>query len=250
MWSADVVFDRTADGRALKGLTVVDDATTEAVAVVPARALGGQPVTRVLDRLALERGLPGVLRTDNALECCGRVMLPWHTPAVSRLGSSSPVDRIRTRHGVVQRTVPRRVSHRAGPAPAARRIGNRFPPPPLFLHDPGRFEGTQVEPSRLDGCRQTLDVERVRPQTTRRQLVTETRSNGFDSRRRQPLPLYEECFQSTSIVQGSVRLGAGRRTGPHAKGSTGTSCAAVRLYCASVRPPCVRVTGRRAIVVG
>ena len=38
----------------LKCLTIVDDATTEAVAIVPARALGGLPVTRVLDRLALE----------------------------------------------------------------------------------------------------------------------------------------------------------------------------------------------------
>ena len=63
------------------------------------------------------------------------------------------------------------------------RIGNRFLPPPLFLHDPGRFEGTQVDSSRLDGCQQTLDVERVRPQTTRRQSVTETRSSGFDSLR-------------------------------------------------------------------
>ena len=44
------------------------DATTEAVAVVPARALGGLPVTRVLDHLAITRGLPRVLRTDNALE--------------------------------------------------------------------------------------------------------------------------------------------------------------------------------------
>ena len=61
--SADFVFDRTADGRVLKCLTIVDDATTEAVAIVPARALGGLPVTRVLDRLALERGLPGVVRT-------------------------------------------------------------------------------------------------------------------------------------------------------------------------------------------
>ena len=78
------------------------------------------------------------------------------------------------RHGPVEE---------AGPAPAARRIGNRFPPPPLFLHEPGRFEGTQVDSSRLDGCQQTLDVERVRPQTARRQSVTETRSNGFDSRR-------------------------------------------------------------------
>jgi putative transposase len=77
VWSADFVFDRTADGRVLKCLTIVDDATTEAVAVVPARALGGLPVTRVLDRLAVERGLPRVLRTDNALEFCGRAMLTW-----------------------------------------------------------------------------------------------------------------------------------------------------------------------------
>jgi transposase InsO family protein len=69
--SADFVFDRTPDGRVLKCLTIVDDATTEAVAVVPARTLGGLPVTRVLDRLAVERGLPQVLRTDNALEFCG-----------------------------------------------------------------------------------------------------------------------------------------------------------------------------------
>ena len=77
VWSADFVFDRTADGRVVKCLTIVDDATTEAVAIVPARALGGRPVTRALDRLALVRGLPRVLRTDNAQEFCGRAMLPW-----------------------------------------------------------------------------------------------------------------------------------------------------------------------------
>ena len=68
VWSADFVFDRTAEGRVLKCLTIVDDATTEAVAIVPARALGGRPVTRVFDRLAVERGLPAMLRTDNGLE--------------------------------------------------------------------------------------------------------------------------------------------------------------------------------------
>lgn len=35
VWSADFVFNRTAEGRVLKCLTIVDDATTEAVAVVP-----------------------------------------------------------------------------------------------------------------------------------------------------------------------------------------------------------------------
>ncbi len=77
VWSADFVFDRTAEGRVLKCLTIVDDATSEAVAVVPARALGGLPVTRVLDQLAVTRGLPQVLRTDNGKEFCGRAMLTW-----------------------------------------------------------------------------------------------------------------------------------------------------------------------------
>ncbi len=77
VWSADFVFDRTAEGRVVKCLTIVDDATTEAVAIVPARALGGLPVTRVLEGLASSRGLPRVLRTDNGREFCGRVMLTW-----------------------------------------------------------------------------------------------------------------------------------------------------------------------------
>ena len=63
VWSADFVFDRTADGRVMKCLTIVDDATHEAVAIVPARAFGGLPVTRALDRLAITRGLPQILRT-------------------------------------------------------------------------------------------------------------------------------------------------------------------------------------------
>lgn len=77
VWSADFVFDRTAEGRVLKCLTIVDDASTEAVAIVPARAIGGLPFTRILDQLARTRGLPRVLRTDNGPEFCGRTMLTW-----------------------------------------------------------------------------------------------------------------------------------------------------------------------------
>ena len=64
--------------------TLVDDAPHEAVAIVPARALGELPVTRVLDRLAITRGLPQILRTDNGKECCGRAMLTWaHTQGLT-----------------------------------------------------------------------------------------------------------------------------------------------------------------------
>ena len=77
IWSMDFVFDRTAEGRVIKCLTVVDDATHEAVAVVPERAIGGLPLTRILNRLALHRGLPKAIRTDNGKEFCGRAMLTW-----------------------------------------------------------------------------------------------------------------------------------------------------------------------------
>jgi len=77
VWSMDFVFDRTADGRVIKCLTVVDDATHEAVTIVPERAISGQVLTRILDRLALTRGLPKAIRTDNGKEFCGRAMLTW-----------------------------------------------------------------------------------------------------------------------------------------------------------------------------
>ena len=77
VWSMDFVFDRTAEGRVIKNLTVVDDATHEAVAIVPERAIGGQSLTRMLDRIASRRGLPQAIRTDNGKEFCGRAMLTW-----------------------------------------------------------------------------------------------------------------------------------------------------------------------------
>lgn len=77
IWSMDFVFDRTAEGRVIKSLTVVDDATHEAVAIVPERAIGGLSLTRILDRLAMSRGLPKAIRTDNGKEFCGRAMLTW-----------------------------------------------------------------------------------------------------------------------------------------------------------------------------
>ena len=77
VWSMDFVFDRTAEGRVIKNLTVVDDATHEAVAIVPERAIGGQQLARILDQLAKTRGLPKAIRTDNGKEFCSRALLTW-----------------------------------------------------------------------------------------------------------------------------------------------------------------------------
>lgn len=77
VWSMDFVFDRSADGRVLKCLTVVDDATNESVALVVERAIGGEMLTRILDRICQERSYPQVIRTDNGKEFCSRAMLSW-----------------------------------------------------------------------------------------------------------------------------------------------------------------------------
>jgi len=77
VWSMDFVFDRTADARVIKCLTIIDDATHESVAIEVERAISGVGVTRVLGRLALSRGLPNVIRTDNGKEFCGKTMVAW-----------------------------------------------------------------------------------------------------------------------------------------------------------------------------
>lgn len=42
----DFVFDRTAEDREIENLTVVDDATREAVPIVPERGLAGRQTGR------------------------------------------------------------------------------------------------------------------------------------------------------------------------------------------------------------
>lgn len=77
VWSMDFVFDRVAGGRRLKILGIVDDGTTECIAVHPEHAIGGDHLIRVLDQLCRSRGYPGVIRTDNGKEFTGRAMLTW-----------------------------------------------------------------------------------------------------------------------------------------------------------------------------
>ncbi len=49
VWSMGFVFDRTAEEHVMNILTMVDDATHEAVAIVPERTIGGLSLTRILD---------------------------------------------------------------------------------------------------------------------------------------------------------------------------------------------------------
>jgi putative transposase len=77
VWSMDFLFDELANGRRIKTLTVVDDCSKEAVSIVVDTSIPALYVTRVLDQVAAERGLPKVIRTDNGPEFAGRTMQDW-----------------------------------------------------------------------------------------------------------------------------------------------------------------------------
>ena len=76
-WSMDFVSDSLWNGRRFRVLTIVDDLTRECPALEVDHSLPGQRVTRVLDRLAITRGLPEVITVDNGPEFISKAMDAW-----------------------------------------------------------------------------------------------------------------------------------------------------------------------------
>jgi putative transposase len=76
-WSMDFVMDGLTTGRGLRLLTVVDSFTRECLAIEVDSCLSGERVTRVLERVANERGVPQAVRCDNGPEFTSRAFLGW-----------------------------------------------------------------------------------------------------------------------------------------------------------------------------
>ena len=77
VWSMDFVSDSLSGGRRLKYLTMADDFSHESVEIAVDFGISGEYVTRVLDRAALFRGYPQVVRTDNGPEFTSRAFMAW-----------------------------------------------------------------------------------------------------------------------------------------------------------------------------
>jgi len=78
VWALDFQFDRTADGRALKLLNVVDEHTREALAIVAERSITASATVAVLEGIAQERGTaPRYLRCDNGTELTAYALRDW-----------------------------------------------------------------------------------------------------------------------------------------------------------------------------
>lgn len=89
-WSMDFVHDQLVDGRCFRILNIIDDFTREAVATEVDTSLSGKRVARVLDALAVTRGLPKVIRCDNGSEFTSKAMQAWAIRHDVRLSFSTP----------------------------------------------------------------------------------------------------------------------------------------------------------------
>ena len=64
-WAMDFVSDALTTGRALRTFTLIDSYTKESLAIEVNSGISGRQVTRVLERVIAERGVPGSIRCDN-----------------------------------------------------------------------------------------------------------------------------------------------------------------------------------------
>lgn len=79
VWAYDFVADRTANGKALRMLTVVDEYTRECLAIVVNRKLDSSHVLETLAELFVSRGPPEHIRSDNGPEFCAQAVKSWLT---------------------------------------------------------------------------------------------------------------------------------------------------------------------------
>jgi transposase InsO family protein len=77
VWSYDFMADRTANGRPLKILTIIDEYSRECLAIAVERRIRSIHVLQRLARLFLERGAPEYIRSDNGPEFTADLIRTW-----------------------------------------------------------------------------------------------------------------------------------------------------------------------------
>jgi putative transposase len=77
VWTCDFIHDRTADGRPLKWLTLVDEYTRECLVLHAAGSLTGADVRRIMARVIGRRGAPTRIRSDNGSEFICEALVSW-----------------------------------------------------------------------------------------------------------------------------------------------------------------------------
>ena len=77
VWTCDFIHDRTASGRPLKWLTLVDEYTRECLALHVDESITGADVRRIIARVIGRRGAPTRIRRDNGSEFICEALVNW-----------------------------------------------------------------------------------------------------------------------------------------------------------------------------
>ncbi len=77
VWGMDFVQHKTADGRPIRMLVVLDEYTRECLALEVGRHCRGQDIVMVLDELKAIRSAPLHVRSDNGPEFISRAVKQW-----------------------------------------------------------------------------------------------------------------------------------------------------------------------------
>jgi transposase InsO family protein len=77
VWTCDFIHDRTAGGRPLKWLTLVDEYTRECLVLHAAGPMTGADVRRAVARVVGRRGAPARIRSDNGSEFICEALTDW-----------------------------------------------------------------------------------------------------------------------------------------------------------------------------
>lgn len=77
VWTYDILFDRLADGRVFKTLSILDEFTRECLAIHVAPSIRAGDVLAVLQRTMQHHGRPQFLRSDNGSEFTAIAVQQW-----------------------------------------------------------------------------------------------------------------------------------------------------------------------------
>lgn len=77
VWTYDILFDRLADGRTFKTLSVLDEFTRECPAIFVATSIRAPNVLAVLRKLFRLREAPAFVRSDNGAEFTAEAVQAW-----------------------------------------------------------------------------------------------------------------------------------------------------------------------------
>jgi len=77
VWTYDFFYDAYTDGRQLKILAVLDEYTRVCLAIEVGTSIRSKDVMAVLERLFLEHGSPGFIRSDNGPEFIAKALSAW-----------------------------------------------------------------------------------------------------------------------------------------------------------------------------